>query len=260
MDAANKYAWSNIGGWINFAPANSTVIVTDSAITGYAWSANDGWLNLSPAQGGVRNDGLGHLSGFAWDSATGWVSFNGVTIDSSGKFHGMATGANDYAINFDCSSCDVVTLWRPASSHPSSGQGGGAISPVTGGSLPAVPLTLFQAIPLTANPQTQFPRTATGQETTAARSASTAKNPSAGAVRQTSSTTRALRKPTGGSAAATTTQIKAKTPTLAASTTAENRVTTSGFYIGIVPIPAFVISLANNVVSFFKPFFMGLNK
>jgi hypothetical protein len=128
ISSSSKYAWSNIGGWVNFAPSNSIVTVTYAAITGYAWSANDGWINLSPTGSGVTNDGKGNLSGFAWDSLAGWVSFSGVTIDSSGKFHGEATGANSYAVNFDCSSCNVVTTWRPAASNPTTPSSPGSVS------------------------------------------------------------------------------------------------------------------------------------
>ena len=53
IDTAHKYAFSNVGGYVNFATANAVVTVTDSALSGYAWSANDGWINLSPAQGGT---------------------------------------------------------------------------------------------------------------------------------------------------------------------------------------------------------------
>lgn len=116
IDSTYKYAFSNIGGYVNFAPTNGGVVVTDKAVTGFAWSANDGWINFSPSNGGVRNDGNGNLSGFAWDATAGWINFNGVTIDSSGEFHGVANGALvgsvNYAINFDCSHCSVVTSWR----------------------------------------------------------------------------------------------------------------------------------------------------
>ncbi len=77
ISATDKYAWSNVGGWVNFAVSSTTgtsdqVTVTDSALTGYAWSENDGWINLAPAQGGVKNDGEGNLSGYAWDTGAGW--------------------------------------------------------------------------------------------------------------------------------------------------------------------------------------------
>lgn len=133
ITAPDQYAWGNDTGWINFAPSQSTITVSDSSLTGYAWSENDGWINLSPANGGVTNNN-GTLGGWAWDQSVGWISFSGVTIDSSGTFHGEATGANSYAINFDCANCDVATTWRPASSNTTGGNtttsSPGAISPV----------------------------------------------------------------------------------------------------------------------------------
>ena len=154
IDATNKYAFSNIGGWINFSPTKSTVTVTDSALTGYAWSANDGWINLSPTLGGVKNDGKGILSGYAWDPSAGWVSFTGVTIDTTtGKFSGKATGDTIdgavYTINFDCTYCDVVTDWRPtvASSNTTT-SAPGAISPIIIPLLTPIPPLVLSPIPI----------------------------------------------------------------------------------------------------------------
>lgn len=136
IDPAHKYAWGRVAGYVNFAPTNAGLTVTDSALTGYAWGANTGWINFSAAQGGVTNDGNGTLGGYAWDAGGGWVSFTGVTIDSDGLFHGLATGGTvnggTYAINFDCLNCDVRTTWRPASSYTTSGSssGYGSISPI----------------------------------------------------------------------------------------------------------------------------------
>lgn len=133
IDATQKYAWSNKGGWVNFAPTNSGVTVTDTLVTGYAWSANHGWINFSPSSGGVQNDGSGTLSGYAWDSGAGWINFSGVTIDSSGRFNGQASGSDGYAINFDCTACDVVTSWRA-----STGGGGGETPDVSDPVVPPV--------------------------------------------------------------------------------------------------------------------------
>src|SRR5665213_1590589 len=83
IDPLHKYAWSNIGGYVNFAPSSSTVTVTDAGLSGYAWSANDGWINLAPTEGGVHNDGNGTLSGFAWDASAGWVDFTGCLLYTS---------------------------------------------------------------------------------------------------------------------------------------------------------------------------------
>lgn len=128
ISSTNKYAWGNTAGYINFAPSQSTVTVSDTGLTGYAWSQNNGWINLAASQGGVTNTTSGTLGGFAWDSSAGWVSFTGVTIDTSGRFHGTATGANGYTINFDCTYCNVTTTWRPGGSASTGGGGGGIIS------------------------------------------------------------------------------------------------------------------------------------
>ncbi|MFA5744877.1 MAG: hypothetical protein WC887_01550 [Candidatus Paceibacterota bacterium] len=130
IDSTHKYAWGAVSGYVNFAPDRGGITITDSAITGYAWSANTGWINFDTAESGVTNNGEGTLGGFAWDSNAGWVSFAGVTIDSSGQFHGQATGGTvngaSYIINFECATCTVTTDWRPASSRPSAGSGGGS--------------------------------------------------------------------------------------------------------------------------------------
>ena len=131
INGTDKYAWSNVGGWVNFNPTNGGVTVTGTALTGYAWSANDGWINFSPTEGGVKNDGAGNLSGFAWDETAGWVDFSGVKIDAAGKFTGEATGGTvdgtSYALNFNCTNCDVVTTWKPSATSQNQA---GSISPV----------------------------------------------------------------------------------------------------------------------------------
>lgn len=141
IDSAHKYAWGTVAGWVNFAPTNGGLTITDSAVTGYAWGANTGWIHFNATNGGVTNTAAGVLGGYAWDPGGGWVSFTGVTIDSSGKFHGTATGGSvngaSYALNFDCANCDIRTDWRPASARTttttitSSSIGNGAISPIT---------------------------------------------------------------------------------------------------------------------------------
>jgi hypothetical protein len=134
ITSPDQYAWGNVAGWINFATASSTITVSDSSLTGYAWSANDGWINLSPAGGGVTNSD-GALGGWAWDESAGWVSFSGVSIDASGTFHGEATGADGYAINFSCTTCDVQTSWRRTTIANNTANNNtnspGAISPIT---------------------------------------------------------------------------------------------------------------------------------
>jgi hypothetical protein len=110
----NAYAWSENGGWINFAPASGTgVTVTDSHVVGFAWSENFGWIDLAPIGAGVAND-LGQLSGYAWGENAGWINFappiGGVLIDVSGKFTGLAWGENLGWINFTTQQ-PVTTTW-----------------------------------------------------------------------------------------------------------------------------------------------------
>lgn len=123
-----KYAWSDEVGYINFAPLNGGITVTNSALSGYAWSENSGYINFAPAQGGVSNDGNGNLSGSAWGENLGYIDFDNVSINTTtGKFSGTATGTLVGTINFDCPNyCDVRTDWRPSASSPSSGGGGGS--------------------------------------------------------------------------------------------------------------------------------------
>lgn len=109
------YAWSNQAGWVNFGIATTTVAltVTDSAITGYAWNSNYGWINMSPTNGGITIAANGALSGYAWGSSLGWINFSGVSINSSGKFTGTASGTIIGTLTFDCTNCDVRTDYRP---------------------------------------------------------------------------------------------------------------------------------------------------
>lgn len=115
IDPANKYAYSENAGWLNFAPAEGPgVTVSDGEIAGFVWAENIGWINLDPndsnADSGVKNDGTGLLTGFAWGENVGWINFNpnvpgdanhyGVTIDSSGDFSGWAWGENVGWIHF----------------------------------------------------------------------------------------------------------------------------------------------------------------
>ena len=112
--AANSgYAWSNVGGWVNFGTSDGNVTVTDSAVIGYVWDANYGWLNLAPSTGGVTNDGQGNLGGYAWSTGGGWISFEGITIDDDGRFRGVTPVSATYGrLSFDCARCNVVTTWR----------------------------------------------------------------------------------------------------------------------------------------------------
>lgn len=76
IDPADRFAWGENVGWVNFAPAQGPgVTVTASGLKGFAWAENIGWINLAPSGGGVFNDGQGNLSGFAWGENVGWINF-----------------------------------------------------------------------------------------------------------------------------------------------------------------------------------------
>lgn len=162
----NGYAWSNQAGWVNFGVANGNIQITNAGITGYAWNSNHGWINMAPTNGGVLVSASGALSGYAWSSGLGWVNFSGVSINSSGKFTGSASGTLVGTLTFDCTNCSVVTDYRPVnfrtvvtttssvSSSGGSGGGGVGLASVTGPdgqSVPAhlnafnVPLKIFNA-------------------------------------------------------------------------------------------------------------------
>jgi len=137
IDSTNKYVWASKIGWINFNATNSSIAITDTAITGYAWNEQYGWINMSPTNSGVSNDAEGNLSGSAWGENTGWVDFSSVIINSSGVFTGTATGDNVGTINFDCTNCSVTTDWRPESTRATDdSSGGGTFS--SGGSVPVM--------------------------------------------------------------------------------------------------------------------------
>ncbi|MBI2450819.1 MAG: hypothetical protein HYV52_00555 [Parcubacteria group bacterium] len=171
------FAWSDQTGWVNFGVTNGNIHITDSgspageaSMSGYAWNANYGWINMAPTSAstnvGVKVSAAGALSGYAWGSSLGWINFSGVSINSSGKFIGQATGSIVGTLTFDCANCDVRTDFRPAnfraattppsvSSGGGGGGGGGFFPPTVTGSggqaVPArieaydVPMRLFPA-------------------------------------------------------------------------------------------------------------------
>jgi len=141
------YAWSDQTGWVNFGITNGNVHITDTGVTGNAWSSTHGWINLAPSNGGVTVAASGVLSGYAWGSSLGWINFSAVSINSSGKFIGNATGATVGTLTFDCTNCSVMTDYRPqnfrtvATPAPSGGGGGG------GSGIPSVFGPGGQAVP-----------------------------------------------------------------------------------------------------------------
>lgn len=83
----------------------------DGTVTGYAWNDIIGWVDFAPALGGVFHnpDREPNLSGWAWNDLYGWISFNfteyelewGVNLDPDAQFSGFAWSDNvgwiDYA-------------------------------------------------------------------------------------------------------------------------------------------------------------------
>ena len=118
IDTANKFAWSEAAGWLNFAPTHGgvTVLLEKSGyLSGYAWAENIGWIKLgSDAGGPYANTGAddwgvnlneGALSGFAWSETCGWINFSPthgqVTVNViSGEFDGYAWSENLGWIHF----------------------------------------------------------------------------------------------------------------------------------------------------------------
>lgn len=109
IDPVDKFAWSEIAGWLNFDTSHSGVHVYSDHLEGFAWAENIGWIKLGAYTGGsphtyanttstdwgVNNDGAGNLSGYAWSEVAGWINFTGVTVNpSTGVFSGYAWGEN----------------------------------------------------------------------------------------------------------------------------------------------------------------------
>ena len=120
IDSADKYAWSEKIGWINFGTSSGNVQITNTTLSGYAWHSEYGWINLAPNDGGVLNNGSGVLSGRAWGEGTGWINFSGISIDSEGYWSGYATGDTTGKVSFNCANSNscatsnfkVRTSWR----------------------------------------------------------------------------------------------------------------------------------------------------
>lgn len=109
IDPVDKFAWSEVAGWLNFNSSRSGVQLYDDHLEGFAWAENIGWIkmgvytdggvhtyaNTSNSNWGVNNDGTGNLSGYSWSEVAGWINYTGATIDpATGMFGGYAWGEN----------------------------------------------------------------------------------------------------------------------------------------------------------------------
>lgn len=108
IDPIQKWAWSDVRGWIDFY--NSSVTVTASKLTGsavFADTPNDFIsLDCETSPNGnicatsnyfVSNDNLGNLAGWAWNDNIGWISFCG------GQNTGVCPGSIGYQVRINYS-------------------------------------------------------------------------------------------------------------------------------------------------------------
>ena len=136
IDAANKSAWQENCGWLNWRDAGNPVgsqgAVVGTFLSGFVWGENIGWINLgdgTPTNGvsylnptggmvvgvpdfGVNVEaGTGFLTGFAWGENVGWINFSGGAMATpaqparldvgAGRLRGYAWGENFGWVNLD---------------------------------------------------------------------------------------------------------------------------------------------------------------
>lgn len=119
IDPANRFAWAENAGWVNFAPSSGGgVFIRGNGryLTGFAWCESIGWirlgaegggpyLNTTAANWGVNIGADGALAGYAWSENGGWIRFDPVyapvSIDkATGSFDGYAWSENTGWIHF----------------------------------------------------------------------------------------------------------------------------------------------------------------
>ena len=114
IDPANRCAWAENAGWINFAPTNGGVMAAPTGLSGYAWAENIGWIKLAALNSTYENTAANNwgvklvgskLKGYAWSENAGWINFAatnspGVTVDSDGWFSGYAWGESVGWVHF----------------------------------------------------------------------------------------------------------------------------------------------------------------
>lgn len=128
---ADKFAWSETSGWVNFGPRGGGVGVFDDHLEGHAWVESVGWIKLGTHSGGgyhryanstatdwgVNLQGAA-LSGYGWSDTAGWIRFDpaagGVTLHpASGVFDGWAWAENLGWIHFKGSAPAYSVLFTP---------------------------------------------------------------------------------------------------------------------------------------------------
>lgn len=132
IDPAQRHAWAENAGWLDFRPAFGGVMVLPTHLTGFAWQESVGWVklgadaggpygNTSSADWGVNlNTVTGALSGWAWSESVGWIrmdpEFGGVTYlglthelsgwawsEGVGWIHFRSTSPTAYGVAITCS-------------------------------------------------------------------------------------------------------------------------------------------------------------
>jgi len=131
VSLANKFAWGENVGWINFRDANSSTQGVRfnpnlaPYFSGFAWGENIGWINVgdgSPTNGtayanvngtdfGLNYDAAtDRVTGFAWGENIGWINFTvpGIPLaqqpnyePTTRRLRGYAWGENIGWMNLD---------------------------------------------------------------------------------------------------------------------------------------------------------------
>jgi len=153
IDPANKFAWTENTGWLNFRDGGTPigqqgVRVDTNILSGFAWGENIGWINFGDGTpgtpGGYANvngtdfgvnlsSTTGNLSGLAWGENVGWINFGWAASSNTqrprvdaGRFRGFAWGENIGWVNLDLTTAgQFVGVTPPVSSCLADIAGGG---------------------------------------------------------------------------------------------------------------------------------------
>ncbi|MGP1347456.1 MAG: hypothetical protein ACTS3F_12430 [Phycisphaerales bacterium] len=124
VDPANKHAWAENAGWLNWRDAGTPagdqgVAIRTTHLEGYIWGENIGWINTgdgaapyantSNSNFGINIDPDGALWGYAWGENIGWINFDGGALASppnparleGDRLRGYAWSENIGWINLD---------------------------------------------------------------------------------------------------------------------------------------------------------------
>ena len=102
-DTLSGYAWSDLAGWISFAPpynAGATVYIATStgALSGYAWNDKLGWLSFNNSDAGAPPSTICSASVNACvvgNTITGWARFLSACKKAGGGAPDCVVGGTD---------------------------------------------------------------------------------------------------------------------------------------------------------------------